>query len=101
MKEVTTGHIGITSGSLIKPGKYPSKLDWSLPGDGIGFIYVQGMRTDQAMLPLSSNGERGAGLRGTATNGKRCAYQGHKAEMKEEKPSTAARAKGYDVIDKR
>ena len=38
---VMTGHIGITSGSLIKPGKYPSKLDWSLPGDGIGLYMLQ------------------------------------------------------------
>ena len=36
-----------------------------------------------------------------ATIGNRCAYQGRKAEMKEEKPDTATRAKGNDVIDKR
>ena len=36
-----------------------------------------------------------------ATNGKRCTYQGRKAEMKEEKPDTATGAKGNDVIGKR
>ena len=44
-----------------KPGKYPSKLDWSLPGHVLGFIYCTETRMDQAMLALSSNGKRGAG----------------------------------------
>ena len=34
---------------------------------------------DQAMLPMA-NEEQGPG--DTAANGERCAYQGHKAEMK-------------------
>ena len=58
---VTTGRVSITSGSFVKPGKYPSKLDWSLPGHVLGFIYCTEVRTDQAMLPLSSNSKRGAG----------------------------------------
>ena len=43
--------------------------------------------------------ELGKGL--PATNAKRYAYQGCKVEMKEEKPVTATRAEGDDVIDKR
>ena len=43
--------------------------------------------------------ELGKGL--PATNGKWCTYQGRKAEMKEEKPDTATRAEGDDIIDKR
>ena len=37
---------------------------------------------DQAILALSSSSERGAGKGEIVMNGKRCAYQGHKAEMK-------------------
>ena len=49
-----------------EPGKYPSKLDWSLLGLVLGFIYCTRARTDQAMLLLSSNGKRGAGLQVTS-----------------------------------
>ena len=85
-----------------KPGKYPSKLDWSLLGHVLGYIYCTEVRTDQAMLPLSSNGERGAGLRVTGDKWQRCALsEGAKRNREEEKPGTAARVKGNDVIDKR
>ena len=48
--QVTTGHVGITSGASHKLGKYPSELNWSSLGDALGFIYNTGMHTDQAML---------------------------------------------------
>ena len=54
---VTTGCVGITSSSSRKLGKYPSELNWSSLGDVLGFIYVMGMRTDQAMLRVATNGE--------------------------------------------
>ena len=45
------------SGSSCKLGKYPSELNWSSLGDVLGFIYVTGMRTDQAMLRVATNGK--------------------------------------------
>ena len=57
---VTTGRIGITSGSSRKLGKYPSELNWSSLGDVLGFIYVTEGRTDQAMLWVATNGKRRA-----------------------------------------
>ena len=59
----TTGHIGITSSSSRKLGKYPSELNWSSLGDIFGFIYGTEVRTDQAMLRVATNGKRGAGSR--------------------------------------
>ena len=53
----TTGCVGITSSSSRKLGKYPSELNWSSLGDVLGFIYVTGMHTDQAMLRVASNGK--------------------------------------------
>ena len=50
LARVTTGRVGITSSSSRKLGKYPSELNWSSLGDVLGFIYVTGLRTDQAML---------------------------------------------------
>ena len=47
---VTTGHVGITSSSSRKLGKYPSELNWSSLGNVLGFIYVTGMCTDHAVL---------------------------------------------------
>ena len=55
--QVTTGRVGITSGSSRKLGKYPSELNWSSLGDVLGFIYITGMRTDQAMLRVAANGK--------------------------------------------
>ena len=78
---VMTGHVGITSGSLVKPGEYPSKLNWSLLGESIGFIYVQGVCTDQAMLQVVTNSERGAGSRGNSDEWRNKSLLGHKAEM--------------------
>ena len=51
----TTGHVGFTSSSSHKLGKYPSELNWSSLSDVLGFIYVTGMRTDQAMLRVAAN----------------------------------------------
>ena len=55
--QVTTGHVGITSSSSRKLGRYPSELNWSSLGDVLGFIYVTRMRTDHAMLRVATNGK--------------------------------------------
>ena len=57
LAQVTTGHVGITSSSSRKLGKYPSELNWSSLGNVLGFIYVIGLRTDQAMLRVATNGK--------------------------------------------
>ena len=57
LARVTTGCVGITSSSSRKLGKYPSELNWSSLGDVLGFIYVTGLRTDQAMLRVATNGK--------------------------------------------
>ena len=57
LAQVTTGRVGITSGSSRKLGKYPSELNRSSLGDVLGFIYVTGMHTDQAMLQVATNGK--------------------------------------------
>ena len=54
---VTTGRVGITSSSSRKLGKYPSELNWSSLGDVLGFLYSTGVRTDQAMLRVATNGK--------------------------------------------
>ena len=54
---VTTGRISITSSSSRKLGKYPSELNWSSLGDILGFIYITGVHTDQAMLRVATNGK--------------------------------------------
>ena len=54
---MTTGHIGITSGASRKLGRYPSELNWSSLGDVLGFIYITGVCTDQAMLRVATNGK--------------------------------------------
>ena len=40
-----------------KLGKYQSELNWSSLGDVLGFIYVTGECTDQAMLQVATNGK--------------------------------------------
>ena len=55
LAQVTTGHIGITSGVSHKLGKYPSELNWSSLGDVLGFIYITEGHTDQAMLRVATN----------------------------------------------
>ena len=72
--QVTTGCVGITSGASHKLGKYPSELNWSSLGDVLGFIYVTGKHTDQAMLHVAAmaNEERGKGF--PVMNSKRGAY---------------------------
>ena len=57
LAQVTTGRVGITSGASRKLGKYPSELNWSSLGDVLGFIYVTGVCTDQAMLRVATNGK--------------------------------------------
>ena len=57
LARVMTGHVSITSSSSRKLGKYPSELNWSSLGDVLGFIYITGMHTDQAMLRVATNGE--------------------------------------------
>ena len=57
LARVMTGHVGITSSLSRKLGKYPSELNWSSLGDVLGFIYITGMRTDQAMLQVATNGK--------------------------------------------
>ena len=57
LAQVTTGHVNITSGSSHKLGRYPSELNWSSLGDVLGFIYVTGKHTDQAMLQVAANGK--------------------------------------------
>ena len=57
LAQVTTGHIGITSGSSCKLGRYPSELNWSSLGDVLGFIYGTEGRIDQAMLWVAANGK--------------------------------------------
>ena len=53
------------------------------------------------MLLLSSNGKRGAGSRAASDEWQKCTYRGAKQKWKEEKPGTATRAQGNDVIDKK
>ena len=55
LAQVTTGRVGITSSSSHKLGKYPSELNWSSLSDVLGFIYITGMCTDQAMLRVAAN----------------------------------------------
>ena len=57
LAQMTTGRISFTSGLSCKLGRYPSELNWSSLGDVLGFIYVTGIRTDQAMLQVATNGE--------------------------------------------
>ena len=57
LAQVTTGRVGITNSLSHKLGKYPSELNWSSLGDVLGFIYVTGMHTDQAMLRVATNGK--------------------------------------------
>ena len=57
LARVTTGHVGITSSSFRKLGKYPSELNWSSLGDVLGFKYGTEERTDHAMLCVATNGK--------------------------------------------
>ena len=57
LARVTTGHVGITSSSSRKLGKYPSELNWSSLGSVLGFIYGTEVHTDQAMLRVAANGK--------------------------------------------
>ena len=57
LAQVTTGRVSITSGASHKLGKYPSELNWSSLSDVLGFIYVTGVCTDQAMLRVATNGK--------------------------------------------
>ena len=57
LARVTTGHVGITSSSSCKLGKYPSELNWSSLGDVLGFIYSTEVGTDHAMLQVATNGK--------------------------------------------
>ena len=50
LAQMMTGHVGFTSGSSCKLGRYPSELNWSSLGDVLGFIYGTEVRTDQAVL---------------------------------------------------
>ena len=59
-----TGHVGITSSSSRKLGKYPSELNWSSLGDVLWFIYVTEVRTDHAMLRVATNGKMRSGNKG-------------------------------------
>ena len=74
LARVTTGHVGITSSSSRKLGKYPSELNWSSLGDVLGLYTLQECTRTKLCYewrPMA-NEEQGQGLQ--ATNGKKGAY---------------------------
>ena len=73
-----TGHVDITSDSLVELGKYPSELDWSSLGNVLGFISYRSMhRPSYAMC--GDQWPKRSWVKGkTATNGEKGANQGVK-----------------------
>ena len=88
-----------------KPGKYPSKLDWSLLGHILGFYILYKGAHGPCYATVIVQWQKRSWVKGYQRRmAKGALIRRRKAEMKrrkEEKPNTATGAEGNDIIDKR
>ena len=82
-EEVTTGHIDITSGAVLynqgNTQVNSTGVYWAM---ALGLYMLQGCAQTKLCYCYHPMAKEELGQGETATNGIRCAYQGHKVEMK-------------------
>ena len=79
----------------VKPGNYPSKLYWSLLGIGIGvYILYRDVHGPSYAIVIVQWRKRSWAKGNQRRVAKGALIRRRKAEMKEEKPGTATRARG-------